>query len=389
MANFTQRVLFYYFAFPHYRLTIFNEICDQAKQNHAVEVAFAAGVKSREGIKVLRSEEFPALQELSSRSFGPLTWQKKALGLGAGKKYDAVVLGPALSSINTWLILVLRRLGGRRTYLWGQCGRPGDRSPRRYAQEIMNRMATSLMVYGQSEARAAQELGLSSKKIHVVNNATDSNAQALRLDYGLFENAVAKTVKARAAGELRILHLGRVVSWKRINVLLEAARALRVEYPQVSVDIVGGGDALESLRTEFNESFIRFHGEVYEKDRIADFLSEATVVCSPFHMGLVAVDALRAGVPVMIPDNSMNASEVEALTPGVNSKYFSAGDPIALAKAVEAWLKEFPDVTSEQYLEARARELAIWDPSNVARQILKIVSGNAVMHNHSKLTDGA
>lgn len=372
------KIMIYYYAFPHYRKAILEKLLEQS--SNAVQLA--AGIEGRAGIKVLRRKELPTLQELPSRSFGPLSWQIGVVRRAVGGEFDTVVVGPALSSLPTWCILLARRLQRKRTFLWGQCGRRGDRSIRRFAQELMNRLATGLMVYGQSEYQAAQELGLDEPKVHVVNNATRTNTPEEISDAEVFDRASSKFGRATSVGELTILYLGRVIPEKKVDVLLEAGRLLVNNFPQLRIKVVGGGDGLQQVTAAFDEPYITFYGPVYDPAKLRSLFSEATIVCSPFHMGLVAVDALREGVPVMIPDNPMNASEVEALTPGVNAKYFKAGNSEDLAAAVSCFIADFRDISRTEYLHERRRQLEIWQPENVARQILDVIShANIPDHN--------
>lgn len=356
--------LVYYFAFPHYRREILAGL--HARPEPTFDLI--AGSSSRANIKALGSDEIDGLEIVRSFRLGPVSWDRGVVARASSRRYRTVVLGPATLSLSTWAILLVRRLRGRRTYLWGQCGRFGDRSVKRRVQEAMNRLATGLLVYGENEAVAATQLGLSARRVTVVNNATHSNQDVLDAadDSAQLARARAAAASAHRDGDLRLLFVGRLNHDKRLDVLLSAARQLRERFPRLVVDLIGDGDARADLREQFGEDWVRFHGWVYDTEELADYFSAATFVCSPFHMGLLAIDALRAGTPVLVPDNPMNGSEVEALTNMVNAVRFRAGDVDGIGDAVGQWFSVVASLDLDVYRDARRTALATWDPAGVA-----------------------
>lgn len=366
----SSRVLVYYFGFPHYRRAILLELMRIVE--HDLEIV--SGTSGRGSVATLSDAELPGLRLVPTIRIGPFTWDRAVANRAISAQSRAVVVGPATTSITTWVILLSRRIAGRRTFLWGQCGRPGDRSPKRWVQELMNRLASGLLVYGEAEAASAQELGTPGRKVHIVRNATESNKAATtpaaqEVVRQRFIDATQSAISRRA---IRLLYVGRLVPFKRIDPLLDAARILATKY-SVEVDIVGGGDDAERLAAEYADPNVRFHGWVYAGPERDALFARATLVVSPWHLGLLAIDALRAGVPVLVPDNPMNASEVESLTMGTNAVQFRAGDARALAAGVEEWLSIAPSIDPEGFIAARAEALRHWAPERVAAEIARVV----------------
>lgn len=359
--------LVYYFAFPHYRRGILEGLRAQPEPTFDL----VAGSSSRANIKALGEDDVDELEIVRSFRLGPVSWDRGVVARASSRRYRTVILGPATLSLSTWAILIARRLSGRRTFLWGQCGRFGDRSLKRRVQEAMNRLATGLLVYGENEAVAATQLGLAARRVTVINNATHSNRDVLDAqdDAAQLTRAKEAAVSAQADGQLRLLFVGRINQDKHLDVLLRAATTLRAQYPELVIDLVGDGDARADLREQFDHDWVRFHGWVYDTEELEGYFRAATFVCSPFHMGLLAIDALRAGTPVLVPDNPMNGSEVEALTPMVNAVRFPPGDDEGIVDAVARWFSIVGDLDIELYREARTAALATWDPAGVAAAI--------------------
>jgi glycosyltransferase involved in cell wall biosynthesis len=362
------RVLVYYFAFPHYRAEILKEL----NQRGNGDIVFAAGTVGRVSIKPLTSQDIDFLTELESVHIGPFNWQRGIVRRALSRDMDAVVLGPSTVSLTTWVILLGRRLMSRKTYLWGQCGKPGERTVKRYVRKAMNRLAHGLLVYGQGEATAAIELGTSPLKVHIVNNATHHNHEYITPELGkeIYQRFQQRTREALEDRCLVLTYVGRLTEGKRIPVLLEAARQLYPRYEHLRVRVVGGGSGEEELKEKYSDPYIDYLGWINDSAELNKVLQDSTLIVAPFELGLLAIDALRAGVPILMPDYPRNGSEVEALTEEVNSIRFASGDSASIVEAVERWLRIAPGITESEYTEARETTLRMWSPGSVARKIL-------------------
>lgn len=370
-----QKTLVYYFAFPHYRKEILEELKAQAGES----IVIASGVASRAAIKSLSQQDFASLLQLDSIRLAQLSWQKGIFTRAVSSEFETVVLGPATLSLTTWAILIVRTLLRKKTYLWGQGGLQGERSAKRFVHEAMNRLATGLLVYGELDRVAALEMGMEGSKVHIVRNANRSNQAFLDPTSGA--NAFARLRRWAREVEnnnaLTIVHVGRLLHNKKPEVLLNAARLLHERFENFKLIMVGGGPDLDSLKERYPDPFIDFRGWVYDADEIDNLIREATLVVSPYGMGLLAIDALRAGTPVLIPDNPRNGPETGALTENVNALRFKPGDSIALVDAVESWLRLSTSISEQDFSVARESALRNWSPESVAFNILKVVRGGS------------
>lgn len=364
------KLLVYYFSFPHYRRAILMELANMAE----VEIDLYSGVVGRGGVKPLTRADIGELRLLESLVLGNFTYEREIVRRAVSSEYDAVVVAPALSSLSTWAIVALRFVLRRNTYLWGDCGHlDGWIRPR--LQEIMNRMSTGLLVYGRASAKGAKRFGTPADKIKIVGNAFESNADRWGAEdsVGAYRLMKERARLATEDGRIVLVHAGRLTRDKCPEVLLNALTPLRRRYSDVRLHILGDGPLLDRLVAHENSDLVEFHGAVYDQVTRDDLLSKATLVVAPYVMGLLAVDALRAGVPVLYPDNPLSGSEVEALTVGVNSVAFEPGNPRAVARAVDEWIALSGKVQESAFVEARQHALKGWDPSTVANAILREV----------------
>ena len=130
-------------------------------------------------------------------------------------------------------------------------------------------------------------LGVDAGRITVVHNGT---SPALATDAG---RAAVPTIAV----------LGRVVPHKRVELVLQAAAALRDRVPGLQVEVAGDGYWLSEVRAEVArlglEGVVTVHGRISEQDK-ADLLARAWVHAVPSvkeGWGLSVVEAGTHGTP--------------------------------------------------------------------------------------------
>ncbi len=129
---------------------------------------------------------------------------------------------------------------------------------------------------------------------------------------------------------------------KGLPVLLEAARSVVRAHPGAQLLVAGRGDAAD-LRRQHGEDqtpHVSVIGEMTEQDKAA-FLRSVDVYCAPNLLGesfgIVLIEALAAGAPVVASDLDAFASVLEGGRAGV---LVPRGDPAALARALRDLLAD-------------------------------------------------
>ncbi len=126
--------------------------------------------------------------------------------------------------------------------------------------------------------------------------------------------------------------VSRLVPDKRVDLLLEAL-ARHPDLRSFSFDVFGTGGQLETLRQRAAESNlpVHFHGfaaDVQQRLHAYDFLLHLNGR-EPF--GMVLLEAMAAGIPVVVPDRG---GPSEIVQDGHNGLTFAADDADALAAAL-------------------------------------------------------
>ena len=128
-------------------------------------------------------------------------------------------------------------------------------------------------------------------------------------------NPVAPFLTDRIAAEdqRRFAYIGRVVPEKGVDLFLQAARAVGV-----AAKVIGDGPQLEALKSRHPEAdFVGWQ----DKTSIRAHLQDVRAVVMPSRLretfGLVAVEALGSGLPVVVSTSSAIADQVTRLGMGL------------------------------------------------------------------------
>lgn len=220
------------------------------------------------------------------------------------------------------------------------------------------------------------------EKIKVVSPGVDT-----KLFSPMSKVTARKNVKALPKTKI-ILAVGRIEPLKGFDVLLYALKILLVRRPKirdlVSLWIIGGDTSepislwsnelkhLEKLRGSLGiRTSVRFVGQKPQKE-LKNYYSAADVVVMPSHyesFGMVALEAMACGTPVIISDVSGVSEFVENHRAGLIT---TVNNPLLLAEQMEGLLLgEKKGLNFNQKVKNQAQKLT-WEKS--ASKLIKIYS---------------
>jgi glycosyltransferase involved in cell wall biosynthesis len=116
------------------------------------------------------------------------------------------------------------------------------------------------------------------------------------------------TIDVETARPPRVVYLGRLAHYKRVDVMLAALAALRPRFPELEVVIIGRGPArarLEQLASELGlHDCTRFTGFVEDAERDRLVASSRVCVCPSEKegWGLTVIESNAVGTPVVAAD---------------------------------------------------------------------------------------
>lgn len=170
--------------------------------------------------------------------------------------------------------------------------------------------------------------GVKREDIYVTYNSTDTEAL-------LREKADVLAAPALLPpSERRLLHIGRLVKWKRVDLLIDAMTRVVKNYPDAELVVVGDGPELEALKhqaTELHlENSIRFIGAIYDPKVLGAYMNESTVYVLAGMGGLSINDAMTYGLPVVC--SVCDSTEHDLVTEDLNGHFFRDGSVDSLTE---------------------------------------------------------
>ena len=176
--------------------------------------------------------------------------------------------------------------------------------------------------------------GVSKEKIHITYNSPDTD----------FLFSVKEKIEEKgpiAKNKFRIIHLSRLVEWKRVDMLVTAVANLKNQYPEMELMVVGEGPEKEKLIAQaasLNVSDrIQFLGGVYDPEQLGTHLMSSSIYTLAGMGGLSINDAMIFGLPVIC--SVCDGTEKFLVKEGFNGLYFKKDDQ----KSLESKIKFFFD----------------------------------------------
>ncbi len=236
----------------------------------------------------------------------------------AESKPDLVIVQQAIKNLETYPLIARQHLNGPRVAMWGH-GRsystPQGRGASLLKQWLVRRCEW-FFAYTESGADFVAEHGFPRGRISVLRNTIDTHS--LQREVEAVTESEVREFRARndlVAGRTA-LFLGGVDDSKGISFLLASAAVAAKRLPGFKLLIAGEGALSPECRaTQADGAPIQVLGRV-EGHAKALALSASDVLAIPEWIGLVAVDSLVAGVPIVSTNHPSHSPEAEYLIGG-------------------------------------------------------------------------
>jgi L-malate glycosyltransferase len=251
---------------------------------------------------------------------------------------DLVITTQAAELLLNYRLLWRQGRGGPAVAFWGH-GRNFAATPNRLAEALKSRASRRVhwwFAYTQLSADAVAELGYPADRVTVVDNAIDTTELADHLAEVTPERVAELREELALGGGPVVLFIGTLRADKRLDVLLDAARQVHAVRPDLRLVIVGAGPAADEVRrlTE-GETWVRYLGSRYGRER-AELLRLADLLLLPGWVGLVVLDSLVAGTPLVTSAEGPHAPEIAYLRHEQNGLLVPGGsDPGRYAAAID------------------------------------------------------
>ena len=234
---------------------------------------------------------------------------------------DLVVVEQALHNPETFLLLLQSARGRYGVAMWGH-GRSystTQSASRAVLKQWLTRRGDWFFAYTQSGADHVVQHGFPRARVSVLNNTID--AERLRADLDAVDPRELDGFRREHAltSGRTALFLGGVDEKKGIGFLLESARIAGEMMPGFALLVAGDGGSMPTAQAAQADGVpVRLLGRT-DGHAKALALRAADVLAIPEGIGLVAVDALVSGRPIITTDQPLHGPEYDYLVPGETS----------------------------------------------------------------------
>ncbi len=237
--------------------------------------------------------------------------------LGRLSDYDLIIVEQAIRNLESYALLIRAR---KRIAFWGH-GKSYS-GKKNFLEEMLKTSITNLgswfFGYTSDGVEAVVARGFDAARITAVQNSIDTRALAGYLSE-VTEDELNRFKSSHSLTDSTALFIGGVDRAKRIDFLIAAARYAHTLDPAFRLLVAGDGNDRDMITSVANqEPWLKFLGPVRGKEK-ALALKSARAIAIPGAVGLVAVDSLVSGVPIVTTTNAEHGPEFDYLSPGHNS----------------------------------------------------------------------
>ncbi len=172
--------------------------------------------------------------------------------------------------------------------------------------------------------------GVSKEKIFIMQNSPDTDI--------LFtiREKIEQEAPILPTNPYRLIHIGRLIPWKRVDMLIEAHNELKKEFRGAELLIAGYGpieDELKSLAKSLDcEDSVKFLGGVYDPAELGKYIQASSIYVLAGMGGISINDAMVFGRPVIC--SICDGTEAALVKEGYNGLYFENGNKDSLVEKI-------------------------------------------------------
>lgn len=178
--------------------------------------------------------------------------------------------------------------------------------------------------------------GVDENKISVAYNTPDTNI-LLKAYEEVVQQALILEENA-----YRLIHVGRLVKWKRVDMLIQAVDILKDKYGAIELIVVGFGEEEEALKEQVKQlnlqSKIQFVGGVYDSLTLGQYLCASSIYVIAGMGGLSINDAMCFAKPIIC--SQADGTEKHLVREGYNGLYFDNGNLEDLVRSIDELLSD-------------------------------------------------
>lgn len=216
------------------------------------------------------------------------------------KRYDYLVIEGTTNIINNLYMVPLAKVLNKFIIWWDSGYSPSIRTTRR---KVIDAIVKPLI------KMTDKQMAYSSKGEHYLRKHMGGDNAFLNLNTintNYFESIRSEVEKSILqykfnSDVVKLLYVGVVEERKKVEELVNQITQLNSKNLERSytLDVVGGGNQLDKLIDKYQSAAIRFHGPIYDKEKLKQYYFYSDLFVLPGDGGLAILQSLLYGLPVL------------------------------------------------------------------------------------------
>ena len=204
------------------------------------------------------------------------------------------------------------------------------RRGRAYINKLIYNRPDAHLVYIEEGYSVYGSYGVAKEKIFVTDNSNDTDLLAQA------EISIEGLPRILPPSSNRVLHVGRLTKWKRVDLLIQSTARLKNDFPNIELVIIGEGPELEPLQSLANslgvKEHVRFIGGVYDSEELARYFKASSIYVLAGLGGLSINEAMFYGLPIIC--SVCDGTEKKLVRDGFNGSIFEEGSEEDLVEKI-------------------------------------------------------
>jgi glycosyltransferase involved in cell wall biosynthesis len=199
-------------------------------------------------------------------------------------------------------------------------------------KKVVNRVNAHINYFDEAIAIHAS-YGVPKEKVFITANSPDTDT--------IFE--IKKKIENQGnllpKNPYRFIHVGRLVKWKRVDLLIDITTKL---IPNIELLVVGTGPEEVNLKQQVEQlnlqNHVRFVGGIYEMEVLGQYLKESSIYVLAGMGGLSINEAMCFGLPVVC--SVADGTEKKLVRENINGHYFENGNSENLSTIIDTMFSD-------------------------------------------------
>ncbi len=334
---------------PHYREPIYQAMANQ------IHCDFYLGDRVSTNIKKFNYENLPGYKKTLKRLniFKEFYWQRGAVRL-LFKPYKTYIITGEPFCLSTWVLLLLSKFTRKKCIAWTHGWYGKEKGIKKIIKKTFFKLFSHLLTYNEYTIPLLEKEGIKRENITCIANSLNSHKQ-LEIRKQLQRTDIF--TKHFNNDNPVILYCGRIQKVKKLEMIIDSAKALIKNGVPVNVVFVGKDDENVNLGNYSKEQGIEekvwMYGPCYDEKELGEIFYNSAVCVSPGNVGLTAIHSLTFGCPVVTHDNfTMQMPEFEAIKEGITGSFFKGNDQNDLTSKIKLWINKNEEEREQARTEA-------------------------------------